>query len=138
MPPKESKDVLSEKGTQKGYTIKFPSTTQDDGSPSDDILHDCRRILLLIDDERHLIAQKLYASVTERLQEHPGRNYTPVKFHPVNVLKRKKLKKVADSQGEHYTTILQYLEAHREILDTLEVRAHNVADKQFTLCWTLT
>lgn len=113
----------SEKGTQKGYTIKFPSTTRDDGSPSDDILHDCRRILLFIDDERHLIAQKLYASVTARLQEHPGRNPKPLKFHPGNVLKRKKLKKVADSQGEDYITILEYLEAHRETLETMEKKA---------------
>ena len=121
----------TENGTQKGYTIKFPSTTRDDGSPSDDILHDCRRILLLIDDERHLIAQKLYASVTSRLQEHPGKDPKPLKFHPSNVLKRKKLKKVASSQEEDYITILQFLDAHREILEILEVRPLTVA--QFTV-----
>lgn len=49
------------------YRITKPSTSEDDGTPSDSCLDDIKRVFRLIDDERHLIAQGLYHNVLERL-----------------------------------------------------------------------
>ena len=129
-------DVMLEDATvkrlDKGFTIKYPSTTHDDGSPSGDILNDCQRILRFIEDERHLAAQKLHTSITERLNEHPGKN----RPNSTNLFKRKKLKKIADAQKEEYDAISQFLEARRDTFETLEVRAFSVFESKVSLLTT--
>lgn len=115
--------MAHQNGKNKPYSIQYPSTTQDDGSPSDDPLHDCRRVLLLIEDERHLTAQKLYSSVTVRLENHPGTNREQLKSpRRLGVMKRRQMKKLTAVQEEEYLAIRKFLESHRQILSTLEVR----------------
>lgn len=107
--------------SDRGYEIKYPSTTHDDGSPSDDILNDCRRIFNFIEDERHLTAQKLHVSVMERMVEHPGH---PAHASPgkASLLKRKKMMKQQKHDDKDFHVIKDYLDARRETLDVLEVR----------------
>mmetsp|Transcript_5439 Transcript_5439/g.8929 ORF Transcript_5439/g.8929 Transcript_5439/m.8929 type:complete len:896 (+) Transcript_5439:182-2869(+) len=107
--------------SDKCYKIKHPSTTKDDGSPSDDLFNDCRRILHFIDDERHLPAQQLLTSVHTRLDVHPGKAGHPTKH--VSLLKRKKLKKELLAHEEEYRKIDAFLAVHRVTLDTLEKKA---------------
>jgi hypothetical protein len=104
---------------ERGYRIKYPSTTNDLGAPSDDMYNDCHRILDLIDDERHLLAEKMYISVKTRLIDHPGRPGHPTKQG--GLLKRKKIKKAAEAQEGDYDKIVAFLERHKETLETLEV-----------------
>ena len=125
-------NVEHEKGKKKAYSIEFPSTAKDDGSPSDDALHDCRRVLLLIEDERHLTAQKLYSSVTTRLENHPGRNPEELKALRRGVFKRRHIKKLTAFQEEEYLSLLQFVEGHRPILATLEVREHGWSYRKWT------
>ena len=114
--------MAHENGKKKAYSIQYPSTTQDDGSPSDDPLHDCRRVLLLIEDERHLTAQKLYSSVIVRLENHPGGNPEQLKsLRRQGVLKRRQMKKLTAFQDEEYLALRQFLESHCQTLSTLEV-----------------
>lgn len=44
-----------------------PATASDDGSPSDSLSEDARRVLRLIEDERHLCAESLYKNLKGRL-----------------------------------------------------------------------
>jgi hypothetical protein len=120
MPPNEN--MVHKNGNKKAYSIQFPSTTKDDGSPSEDALHDCRRVLLLVEDERHLTAQKLYSSVILRLENHPGRNPEELRARRRGVFKRRHMKKHTAFQEEEYLALLQFIEGHRPTLATLEVR----------------
>lgn len=106
--------------SERSYKIKYPSTTNDDGTPTDDLYNDCCRILRFVDDERHLLAKKLYSSVLTRFDEHPGKEGLPAKQG--GLLKRKKLKKEAAAQEEEYNKISAYLETNREALEKLVVR----------------
>ncbi|KAL7566764.1 hypothetical protein ACA910_019362 [Epithemia clementina (nom. ined.)] len=62
------------------YTIRPPLTTGDKGDVSDSILHDARRVLDFMEDERHLTAQTLLHSVQERIhawdEAHPSPSST--------------------------------------------------------------
>jgi superfamily II RNA helicase len=107
---------------KKDFEINHPSTTHDDGSPSEDVFHDCRRVILLIEDERLLVAQKLFSTVPPRLEEHPGKNLKATqKLVKQQILNRKKVKKVAELQKEEYLAIQKYLDDHRETLIMMEV-----------------
>ena len=128
-----SKDLTSGKLT-KAFKITFPLTTKDNGSPSDDLMHDCRRVLLLIEDERHLAAQELYSSVMRRLDDHPGKHQDERKAQRMHVLKRRKIKKINAFQGLAYREILQFLDSHKQALTTLEVREHEVYFEFFAEC----
>ena len=51
------------------FTIKAPLTSTDrTGAPTDDVLHDAKRVFDLIEDERHLTAMQLYKSVKTRVE----------------------------------------------------------------------
>ena len=51
------------------FSIKAPVTSHYlDGSPSDSILQDAKRVFDFIQDERHLTAHELYKTVTSRME----------------------------------------------------------------------
>ena len=52
------------------FIIRPPTTIDDDASPSDNIVNDARRVLAMIQDERHLCAESLLRDVESRLEEH--------------------------------------------------------------------
>ncbi|MGK3741796.1 MAG: hypothetical protein ACI90V_008650 [Bacillariaceae sp.] len=56
------------------FKIKAPTTTNDNGEPSDQCFFDAKRVLRLIEDERYLSAQELYSSILDRLQESENAN----------------------------------------------------------------
>jgi hypothetical protein len=49
------------------FHIRPPSTTNDNGLPSDSIGNDIKRLFALIDDERHITAYKLLSSIRNRI-----------------------------------------------------------------------
>ena len=51
------------------FKIKRPTTTNDDGDPTDDCLFDTKRVFRLIEDERYLSAEELYQSIRDRIQK---------------------------------------------------------------------
>jgi hypothetical protein len=59
----------TESGGLPQFTIQPPTTIQDDGSPSDSLKKDAKRVLRFIADERHLVAGELLESIRKRLEE---------------------------------------------------------------------
>lgn len=51
------------------FSIRPPVTAGDKGDPSESILKDTERIFALIEDERHLVAHRLYENVIRRIQQ---------------------------------------------------------------------
>jgi hypothetical protein len=114
--------LLEDNTKKKDFVIKYPSTTHDDGSQSEDVFHDCRRVMLLIEDERLLVARALYSTISSRLENHPGRNLKATQMLvKQQILNKKKVKKVAELQKEEYLAIQKYLEEHKETLIMMEV-----------------
>jgi hypothetical protein len=52
------------------FVISKPTTVNDVGSPSDNLVSDVHRIVALIQDERHMIAEELLASVQQRMTDY--------------------------------------------------------------------
>jgi hypothetical protein len=52
------------------FVISKPTTVNDVGSPSENIVSDVHRIVALIQDERHMIAEELLASVKQRMADY--------------------------------------------------------------------
>lgn len=125
------------------FEIRPPTTTGDKGDPSDSILQDAHRIFALIDDERHLVAHKLYRNVRERLNEWwklqssndkgggrrkavsatSSRSASPVRsvFVKFTTGKRKKNQVHAHTTGEEYEQALEFLASRKDQIDKLEV-----------------
>ena len=59
------------------FSIQPPETAGDKGEPSKSILKDTERIFAFIEDERHLVAHRLYENVKRRIQQIEDQN--PVK-----------------------------------------------------------
>jgi hypothetical protein len=59
--------ITTESGSPR-FTILPPSTIQDDGSPSDSLPNDAKRLLRFIQDERHLVAGELLVTIRTRLE----------------------------------------------------------------------
>jgi len=107
------------------YTIRYPTTSRDDGSPTDDILKDTNRIFDFIHDERHITAYKLYMDVLCRLKANPSK-VTPkqqVKNDKTSS-RRKKKKLVLDPVEEAFEQTRLILAKNRTVLETLEKRAN--------------
>jgi len=51
------------------FEILPPTTSGDDGTPSSSIVGDVNRVFRFIDDERHLVAHKLFLTIRQRLLE---------------------------------------------------------------------
>ncbi|GKY99318.1 hypothetical protein MPSEU_000886900 [Mayamaea pseudoterrestris] len=51
------------------FEIKAPTTSGDNGAPTASLLKDAERVFRLIQDERHLTAEKLYLDVKQRLHD---------------------------------------------------------------------
>lgn len=56
------------------FQIRPPETAGDKGEPSKSILKDTERIFALIEDERHLVAHRLYENVKRRIQQIEGQD----------------------------------------------------------------
>jgi len=116
--------------TTKSYIIKHPSTTYDDGLPSDDLLHDCHRILDMIEDERHIMAQELHSSVKERIIKNAPKPSSPAKH---GLLRRRKQKQTADKEEEKFKSIVEFLAIQKDKLEDLEEKAEVFKRAQKTL-----
>lgn len=107
-----------ESSASEGYTIKFPSTTKDNGSPSHDLMDDCNRVFALIDDERYIAAQQLYASIQERMKANSSRYQSPSKN---GLLRRRKNRKVVETENEKFKAVEDFLSGRRDELENLQV-----------------
>jgi hypothetical protein len=111
--------------------VRPPTTTNDDGNPTESISIDTERIFRLIEDERHLVAQNLYYSVQDRLQQSAAPSPTdkgpgkPAKLHLRPLQNRRQLqeiKKLKASERKEHEKARGVLEANQAILEKLEVR----------------
>lgn len=101
------------------YVILPPTTTGDDGTPSNSICQDLDRIVRLIQDERHITAHNLLQSVKEKLKLPPVLPETPKK----GILKRKpKISTEMLTRERDYYEAKAIIENSKDILEKLEVR----------------
>lgn len=102
-----------------GYVILPPTTTRDDGTPSNSMSQDLDRIVRLIHDERHITAHNLLRTVKERLKSPPVIPETPKK----GILKRKpKISTEMIAKERDYNEANAIIESSKDVLDKLEVR----------------
>lgn len=105
-----------------GFSIRPPTTTGDDGTPSTSVSKDLDRVVRLIQDERHLTAHALLEEVRKRLQnERPVLPAASPKKG--GFLKRKsKVTEAMLAAEREYVEAEQFLVNNSEMLETLEVR----------------
>lgn len=118
-------DVSNELGLND-YVIKRPTTTHDDGSPSDSIKKDCERICEFVHDERHIVAYKLYQDILRRLKENMKQTAAAETDQAKNKRKLKRLvrkNKSPNASIDEFEDARIYLAKHRQLLETLEKRA---------------
>ncbi len=110
--------------------IRPPTTTNDDGNPTESISLDAKRIFRLIEDERHLVAQTLYHSVLDRLDQSAAQSPAsmgvgkPKKLHlrPLhNRRHQQEIQKHKSSERKEHEKARLLLEANVAILEKLEV-----------------
>mmetsp|Transcript_8049 Transcript_8049/g.11680 ORF Transcript_8049/g.11680 Transcript_8049/m.11680 type:complete len:877 (-) Transcript_8049:46-2676(-) len=118
----ESSNVGSrcESSFSNNFTIKFPSTTKDNGSPSYDLMNDCNRVFALIDDERHITAQQLYTSIQKRMAGYSSKFHSPTKN---GILRRRKNRKLVDAENEKFRAVEEFLATRRYQLQDLQEKA---------------
>lgn len=66
------------------FHIRPPSTTNDNGLPTDSISNDIKRLFSLIDDERHITAFKLLTSIRNRIVEFETKYQIIIPTTPAN------------------------------------------------------
>ena len=100
--------------------IRPPMTIGDKGVPSKAILSDVERIFLLIEDERHLVAQGLYHDVLRRLKEfHEEEQQAKLKKRRFRRTSKKGLQR--ELNRESYIKAQDRLDTEAAALDKLEV-----------------
>ncbi len=100
------------------YTIRPPLTAGDRGEPSKSILKDVERIFALIEDERHLIAHRLYESVQRRIRQ--IEDQLPVKK------KSRKFKGLLKKENAALTKEQEELQLAKNILKEKESELHKL------------
>lgn len=111
------------------FTIRPPCTIHDDGAPTDSLRRDADRVFLLIEDERHLTAEALLASVQERvaaaLIEPGGLSSLTLHKPKKSMFHGKRDKKEATDALEKKTAEVQqlknFLASKSAVIHTLEV-----------------
>lgn len=113
------------------FTIQPPTTTGDDGQPSNSLVEDARRVLALMEDERVLTAHALLAAIKERMHE--------TKSTTKRLKKMASFRKEASSGEEDYRAASAILESNQAKLDKLNVRVIYVycVYMFFLLLWIL-
>lgn len=106
-----SNDRTTPAGKKK---FKRPTTIFDDGEPTDSCIFDAKRVLRLIEDERHLSAEILYDSVVARIQTEDVEEETKKKKAK---RKRNNCKKALDRKEA-----ADFLEENKEIIRQMEER----------------
>jgi hypothetical protein len=103
-------------------TIKKPSTSDDNGTPSTSCVADIKRVFRFIEDERHLIANGLYQDVLNRIRNGPA---LPTSR---NKLRLRKSKSFKDREGQNKD--IQEAEAiiasKKDVLENLNVRFYGL------------
>ena len=113
--------------------FKRPTTIFDDGQPTDNCTFDAKRVLRLIEDERHLSAEILYHNVVARIQTRDEED-EPKK-------KKAKRKRSISKKALDRKEAADFLDKNREIITQMEERCQlfKRAKKNLTLNddWTL-
>jgi hypothetical protein len=110
----------------EGFSIRPPTTTGDDGTPSTSVSKDLDRVVRLIQDERHLTAHALLEEVRKRLTNE--RPVLPTALPKKGgFLKRKsKVTEAMLAAEREYVEAEQFLVNNSEMLETLEVRTEPI------------
>ena len=104
------------------FTIRPPTTTNDEGKPGPSLSKDVERVFRLIDDERHLTAQELLVSVQERLAEreqHLPKSKKPHLFPSRKARKTEAARHEDEAEIEH---VKSYLVSRESQIEKLQVR----------------
>jgi len=106
----------------QSINIQKPSTSGDNGTPTNSCVHDLKRVLRLIEDERHLIANDLYQDIIGRIDTFRSTSLAAAAI-PVKRLRLRKSKSITIK--EEITKDIQEAEgmisSNRTILDNLSV-----------------
>mmetsp|Transcript_10771 Transcript_10771/g.26036 ORF Transcript_10771/g.26036 Transcript_10771/m.26036 type:complete len:857 (-) Transcript_10771:500-3070(-) len=98
--------------------INPPSTGTDAASPTDSLYNDAKRVLLLIEDERHLSALALYENLLERLDPTPELSGSPSrKLSKMFKMGRKHKDKDKDEENAR-----ELIQSNQKQLDSLQER----------------
>jgi hypothetical protein len=104
------------------FKITKPSTSEDDGTPSDSCLEDVKRVFRLIEDERHLIAEGLYRDVLGRLREgNAESSSSPSNKHHKLRLRRSKSSKLKEEHVKDMQAAQDLIDSKKAVLDDLDV-----------------
>ena len=106
------------------FAIRPPCTTGDKGEPSPSVLNDAHRVFALLEDERHLTAQKLYHDIKRRIEqwETPSvKEASPKRKHRLHVHRRKQPSPEEVQRAKDMKDAKNLLELREAELNTLEV-----------------
>lgn len=97
------------------FSIRPPETAGDKGEPSKSIVKDTERIFALIEDERHLVAHRLYENVKRRIQQFEDQN-------PAKKKSRAKMKTFLRKESSALNKDLEELLLAKSILKENELK----------------
>lgn len=100
-------------------TIKKPSTSKDDGTPSISCVNDVERVMRFIEDERHLIAKGLYQSVLERIRKSASPSSPPPKQK--HRFRKSKASIEQESTIQDIQRAQELISSKKDVLENLEV-----------------
>jgi hypothetical protein len=108
------------------FVISKPTTVNDVGSPSDNLVSDVHRIVALIQDERHMIAEELLASVQQRMTDYEKEIATAASKSSSSSSSKFKLRRSASSKtrqdrSKEMDEVKQLVKKHGAMLVKLQV-----------------
>lgn len=122
-----SSNITTESGGPR-FTIQPPTTIQDDGSPSDSLTKDAKRLLRFIADERHLVAGELLENTKRRIQEEASISSaeakTAEKTRFFKNASSKKQQQQLELKKDDVQQASAILEANQTVIQLLEVRTN--------------
>ena len=95
--------------------IKRPTTTHDNGDPTDNCLFDAKRVLRLIEDERYLSAETLHQSIRDRIQRDTDDDDI-AKKHKSSPKRKRRQKNSTKASEERNAMALQLLNENEETI----------------------
>lgn len=107
------------------FRVSKPTTSEDNGSPSNSCEGDIRRILRFIEDERHLVAHTLYVDVLKRIRE---LNETAEGGNRLR-LRPSKSSKIRFAQAKDAQAAESMIEEHKAVLEKLQVNSFDQLTK---------
>ncbi len=104
------------------FRITKPTTSKDDGTPSNSCFEDIKRVFRFIEDERHLIAQGLYHNVLERLYVMQSELVQPPHSKKSKLrLRKSKSSIVREEQAKDMESTQDWIKTKQAVLDDLDV-----------------